>query len=78
MMKYSSPSSLISWPILAKQDPVAHYDIEGDALAVVVHLALADCEDRALLRLLFGRVRNDDPADFLLALFKAPNNEPIV
>src|SRR6266508_840253 len=48
--------------ILAKQDPVAHYDNEGDALAVVVHLALADCEDRALLRLLFGRVRNDDPA----------------
>src|SRR6266545_994350 len=64
--------------ILAKQDPVAHFDIEGEALAIVVHLALADREDRALLRLLFGRVRDDDPADFLLALFNAPNNEPIV
>jgi len=59
--------------ILAEQDPVAHVDIEGDALAVVVHLALADREDRALLRLLFGGVRDDDPTDFLLALFKAPN-----
>src|SRR5439155_23418602 len=24
--------------ILAKQDPVAHFDIDGDALAIVVHL----------------------------------------
>jgi hypothetical protein len=40
--------------------------------------AIAGCDDRAPLRLLFGRVRNDDPADVLLAFFEAPNNEPIV
>jgi hypothetical protein len=44
----------------------------------VVHLAIAGCDDRAPLRLLFGRVRDDDPADVLLAFFEAPNNEPIV
>src|SRR5437867_3445883 len=47
-------------PILAKQDPVAHFDVEGDALAVVVHLPVAGGDDRALLRLLFGGVRDED------------------
>ena len=64
--------------VLAEEDQIARLDIERDALAVVVHLAVAGGDDLALLRLLFGRVRDDDPADFLLAFFKAPNDEPIV
>jgi hypothetical protein len=36
------------------------------------------CDDRALLRLLFGRVRNDDSADLLLAFFMASDDDPIV
>src|SRR5882762_6575904 len=64
--------------VLAEENQIARLDIERDALALVVHLAVAGCDDLALLRLLFGRVRDDDPADFLLAFFKAPNNDPIV
>jgi hypothetical protein len=79
MMRYSSPLSLTSGLVyLPKRNHVAHLDIEGNARAVVVHLAIAGCDDRAPLRLLFGRVRDDDPADVLLAFFEAPNNEPIV
>ena len=51
--------------VLAEEDQIARLDIEGDTLAVVVHLAIARRDDLALLRLLFGRVRDDDPADFL-------------
>jgi hypothetical protein len=64
--------------VLAEEDQIARLDVEGDALAFVVQLAVAGRDDLALLRLLFGRFRDDDPSDFLLAFFKAPNNEPIV
>jgi hypothetical protein len=79
MMKYSSPSSLISWPAyLPNRIPSPPLTSRGDAFAFVVHLPLADREDRALLRLLYGRVRDDDPADILLAFVDALNKEAVV
>ncbi len=39
--------------ILAEQDPVARFDVERDALAIVVRLAVAGGDDCALLRLFF-------------------------
>jgi hypothetical protein len=53
-------------------------DIEGNALAVLPHLAIAGGDHRATLRLLFRRVRDDDPAALWLALFEAANDESIV
>src|SRR5207249_5380334 len=64
--------------VLAEQDAVALLDVEGDALAVVVDLAGADRLDRRALRLFLRRVRDDDPADLLLALFLALDEDPIV
>ena len=64
--------------VLAEEDQIARLDIKGHALAIVVHLAIARGDDLALLRLLFGCVGDDDPADFLLALFKALNNDSVV
>src|SRR4051794_21578923 len=46
--------------VLGVQDLVALADVEGDALAVVVELAVADREHLALLRLLLGRVGEHD------------------
>ena len=57
--------------VRAEQDPVARFDVEGDPLAVVVRLPVAGGDDRALLRLLFGGVRDDDAADGLFAFLKA-------
>ena len=52
MMKYSSRSILISWPeYLAEQDGVTGLDVERDALAVILRLAVADRDHLTLLRL---------------------------
>src|SRR3984893_12205688 len=64
--------------VLAEEDQIARLDIEGNALALVVDLGVAGREGPAFLRLLFGRAGDDDPADLLLALFEALNDEPIV
>src|SRR5213596_2299284 len=48
--------------VLHEQDLVADLDVEGRQLAVVVHLALADRDHLALLRLLLGGIRDDDAA----------------
>src|SRR3989454_6077380 len=53
--------------VLPEQDLVAGLHVEGDLLAVVDDLAVADGDHLALLRLFLGRVRDDDPA--LLDLF---------
>src|SRR5215217_8235139 len=45
---------------LAEQDAVAGLHVEGDNLAALVTGARADGDDFALLRLLFGGVRDDD------------------
>src|SRR3970040_1411501 len=56
--------------VLAEQDLVAGLDVEGDLLAVLVDLAVADGDHLALLGLFLGAVRNDDAAlpGFLLFL----------
>src|SRR2546422_8136923 len=64
--------------ILAEQDPVARFDVERDPLAVVCHLPVDGGDDRALLRLLFGGVRDDDPADVLFAFVEALNKDAVV
>src|SRR5882757_7180280 len=46
--------------VLAVEDLVALLDIQRDALAVLVELSVADCEDLALLRLLLGGLGKDD------------------
>src|SRR3989449_11755880 len=53
--------------VLPEQDFVAGLHVEGDLLAVVADLAVADGDHLALLRLFLGRVWDDDPA--LLDLF---------
>ena len=79
MMRYSSPSSLISWPeYLPKRMRVAGLDVERDALAVVLDLAGADGDDFALLRLFLGGVGDDDSADFLFAFLDALDNDAVV
>src|SRR5438093_5840492 len=64
--------------ILAEQDAIALLDVQRNALPVLVDLPGADRLDRRALRLLFRRVRDDDPADLLLALFLALDEDPIV
>src|ERR671930_1401520 len=48
--------------ILAEQDPVTCFDVEGDPLAVAVGFAVASGDDGALLRFLLRGVRDDDSA----------------
>src|SRR5467141_2690345 len=53
--------------IFPEEDLVAGLDVERDLLAVLADLAVAGGDHLGLLRLLLGRVGNDDPA--LLDLF---------
>src|SRR5947208_128008 len=55
--------------VLPEQDGLADLHADGHQLAVVVHLALADGDDLALLGLLLGGVRDDDPTLGLLGGF---------
>jgi hypothetical protein len=43
-----------------------------------MYLPVASGEDLTLLRLLFGRVRDDDAADVLLAFLEALDNDAVV
>ena len=54
------------------------FDVEGDALAVLVGLAGADSHDLALLRLFLGRVGDDDAADFLFFFLDALHEDAVV
>ena len=61
MMMYSVPSSFgLAAGVLPEQDAVADLDVEGDQFAVVEPLAMTDSHDFALLRLLLGRIGDDD------------------
>src|SRR5947207_2753823 len=55
--------------VLAEQDPVARLDVQGDQLALLVFLALADRYDLALVGFFGGGIRNDDASGGLLFLF---------
>src|SRR5581483_7846702 len=65
--------------VLPEQDGVADLDVERRHLPVVVHLALADGHDFALLGLLLRRVGDDDAALRLLHLiFEALDEDAIL
>src|SRR5215472_7608885 len=64
--------------VLAEQDAVARLHIEGDDLAVLVHLPLAHGDDLALLGLLLRGVGDDDAAGALLLLLLEPlDDQPV-
>ena len=63
--------------VLAVEDLVALLDVERDALAVLVELAVADGEDLALLRLLLGGVGEDDATRGGLLLLDRPHDQAI-
>src|SRR5580704_8983780 len=46
--------------ILAEEDRIAGFDVQGDALAIVLRLPVPGRDDFALLGLFLGRVGNDD------------------
>src|ERR687891_496969 len=64
--------------VLAEQDAVAGLDVEGNALAAVVDLPGADRDDLGALGLFLGGVGDDDPADLLLALFVALDEDAVM
>src|ERR1041384_6176478 len=63
--------------ILADQHAIALLDLKRDELAVLVPLASAHGDDLAFLRLLFRRVRDDDPAFLHFALLDRLHQHPI-
>src|SRR5204863_4287350 len=64
--------------VLAEENEVARLDVERDALAVVLRLAVAGGDDFALLRFFLRGVGDDDPADFLFAFLEALDNDAVV
>src|SRR5687767_7280234 len=64
--------------IFAEQDGVAFFHVERRDLAVLLDLAFADRDHLPLLRLFLGRVRDDDAADLLLALFNPQHDYAVV
>ena len=79
MMRYSSPSSLISWPEYLPNRMVSPA-LTSSAMRLPSSLTLPapDGDDLALLRLFLGGVRDDDPADFLFAFLDALDNDAVV
>jgi hypothetical protein len=65
MMNRSLPSRRISWP-------------ERHPAPVFRDPAVAGGDHRAALRLLFGAIRDDDPADLLFAVVETVNDDAIV
>src|SRR6266550_1013294 len=63
--------------ILAEQNAVASFDLKRHPLAFVVGLPVADSHYRALLRLLFRAVGDDDSADSLFAFRDALDDDLI-
>src|SRR5690348_2753373 len=64
--------------ILPEQDLVAGLHIERDLLTLVGDLAIADGDHLALLGLLLGRVRDNDPALLDLSLLEPLHQNPVV
>ena len=63
---------------LAEEDPIARADVEGDPLASLCRLPMADGDDRALLRLFLGAVGDDDSPDALFGFLNAANYQAVV
>src|SRR5262245_22367488 len=65
--------------VLAEEDAITRLDVERDRLALVVGLAFPDGQDLPFLRLLLGRVGDDDPAGaLLLVLLDALHDQAVV
>src|SRR5206468_2975601 len=64
--------------VLPEQNLVPGLHVERDLLALVGDLAVADRDHLGLLRLLLGRVRDDDPALLDLFLLEPLHQKPIV
>src|SRR5881275_1557918 len=63
---------------LAEQHAVASLDVEADELAGLVAAARADGDDLALLGLLLGGIRNDDPALGLFLALETTDDDAVV
>src|SRR5690606_11624931 len=63
--------------ILGEDDGVAHRHLQRHLLPAVQHLAGADGEDLALLRLLLRRIRQDDAALRGLFLLQGLDHHPV-
>src|SRR5260370_24571557 len=63
--------------VLAKQDSVATFDVGRNSLSFF-DLSRPDGDHFAFLRLLFGRVRDDDAAFRDLLFFEPPDQNPVV
>src|SRR5262249_13440873 len=64
--------------VLPEQDLVAGLHVEGDLLAVLANLTVADGDDLGFLRLLLGGVGNDDPALFDLFLLEPLDGDAVM
>src|SRR5438874_3455833 len=64
--------------VLSEEDLVSHLHVEGDLGAVVEDLAVAGGEHFALLRLLLGRVGDDDPSARGLLLLDAADDQAVM
>src|SRR5882762_6745547 len=64
--------------VLAEQDLVPGLHVEGDLLAFIGDLPVAHGDHLGLLRLLLGRVRDDDPAPFDLLLLEPLDEDAVM
>src|SRR5262245_38368332 len=64
--------------VLAEENGVARLDVQRYALAIVLRLAGAGCDDFALLWFFLGGVGDDDPADLLFPFLDALNDDAVV
>ena len=79
MIRYSSPSSLISLPeYLPNRTRSAGFEIEGYQFPVIETPALADCDYFALLRLFLRRIGNDNTAPGRLSLLDPLDHGTVV
>src|SRR6185295_9961516 len=67
----------LSAAVFRVEDLVAIADVERATAAVLVDRAIADGDDPALLRLLFGRVGEDDSASGRLLLLDRLHDQPV-
>ena len=79
MMRYSSPSSLISWLVyLPNRITSPALTSSGTRLPSSLTLPLPAAITVPCCGFSLADVRDDDPADLLLAFFEAPNDDAIV
>jgi hypothetical protein len=64
--------------ILAEEYAVPRLHVQGEDLAFVVGLALADSDNSALLGLFLGAIRNNDSTTNNFALFDAADEDAVV